>query len=209
MLTGITSKDIRKAKPFDEVLALLCQQRPLPPSRIISWAGSLWPVFSDDLRSLLGDRRILNLFLKGLSMFFYQRQQPIKRPKLGPWWASSMPFWKMTAETGEAAAQREADLRAAEGRARFRCRLHDREGPSVFGAVAQPRDVHFSDACTGRGPHRLRRSAGGSGGCGAEGAFVRGECEYGQSSGKTGMVEALGRIAPTTVDSFSPALQIS
>src|SRR5258708_33490234 len=26
----------------------------------------------------------------------YQRQQPVKRPKLGPWWARSTRFWKKT-----------------------------------------------------------------------------------------------------------------
>ncbi len=42
----------------------------------------------------------------------YQRQKPVRRPKLGPWQAPSTPFWKRTRAGHEAAAHREADLRA-------------------------------------------------------------------------------------------------
>ena len=59
----------------------------------------------------------------------YQRQQPIKRPKLGPWLGvDRRDSGRRQAETREAAAHGEADLRAAKGRARVHGRLHDREG---------------------------------------------------------------------------------
>ena len=55
----------------------------------------------------------------------YQRQQPIKRPKLGPWLGV---IDAILNETSQAAAYIEADFRAVEGRARIHGRLHDREG---------------------------------------------------------------------------------
>ena len=46
----------------------------------------------------------------------YQRQQPIKRPKLGPWLGViDADSERRQAEAGQAAAHGQADLRSAEG----------------------------------------------------------------------------------------------
>ena len=102
----------------------------------------------------------------------YQRQQPIKRPKLGPWLGViDAILERRQAETSQAAAHGEADLRAAEGRARVHGRLHDREGLRARGEAARPGDVRAADACARRGAGGLRRSSGGDRRCGAEGAL--------------------------------------
>ena len=59
----------------------------------------------------------------------YQRQQPVKRPKLGPWLGVIDAILEEDkSQPAQAAAHGEADLRSVAGRARVRGRLHHREG---------------------------------------------------------------------------------
>jgi transposase len=77
----------------------------------------------------------------------YQRQQPIKRPKLGPWLGVIDAILNDDKQRPvEAAAHIEADLRAAEGRARIHGRLHDREGLRAHRDSAWPGDVRAAGA---------------------------------------------------------------
>src|SRR5271167_3198399 len=102
----------------------------------------------------------------------YQRQQPIKRPKLGPWLGVIDAILKDDkAETREAAAYGETDLRAAKGRARVHGRLHDREGLCAHLEAARPGDVRAAGTSGRRGTSRLRRSDGVHCRGGAEGAL--------------------------------------
>ncbi len=72
----------------------------------------------------------------------YQRQQAVKRPKLGPWVGV---IDAMQEEDQRRPAKqrhtRQADLRTAQGRAWVHGRLHDREGLCAYGDAARPGDV--------------------------------------------------------------------
>ena len=72
----------------------------------------------------------------------YQRQQPIKRPKLGPWLGVIDAI--LNDDKQRPAKQRHTSkriFRAAEGRARVHGRLHDREGLRAHRDAARPGDV--------------------------------------------------------------------
>src|SRR6266542_6714700 len=58
----------------------------------------------------------------------YQRQQAVKRPKLGPWVGVIDAILEEDKHAAEAAAHGQADLRAVARGAQFHGRLHHREG---------------------------------------------------------------------------------
>jgi ribosomal protein S14 len=91
----------------------------------------------------------------------YQRLQPIKRPKLGPWLGLDRRHSdRRQAEASQAATHGEAYFRPAEGRASVHRWLHHREGLRAVSYAARSGDVRAADACAGRGAGRLRRSRG-------------------------------------------------
>ena len=80
----------------------------------------------------------------------YQRQKPVRRPKLGPWQGvidAILEEDKTAAE--EAAAHGQADLRAVASRARLHGRLHDREGLRAPVEAWRPGDVRAAEPCAG------------------------------------------------------------
>ena len=85
----------------------------------------------------------------------YQRQQPIKRPKLGPWLGVIDAI--LDDDKQRPAKQRHTAKRIFDRlkrRARVHGRLHDREGLRACGDAAQPGDVRAADASAGRGAGR-------------------------------------------------------
>src|SRR6267143_5160415 len=81
----------------------------------------------------------------------YLRQQPIKRPKLGPWLGVIDAVLDDDRQRPvKQRHYREADLRAAKRRARFHGRLHDREGLCARRTTAQPGDVCAVEPCAGQ-----------------------------------------------------------
>jgi hypothetical protein len=101
----------------------------------------------------------------------YQRQQPIKRPKLGPWLGVIDAI--LEDDKQRPAKQRHTAKRIFERlrKSTGSRRLHDREGLRAVGDAAAAGDVRSADASAGRGAGRLRRSAGGRCRRGAEGAL--------------------------------------
>ena len=86
----------------------------------------------------------------------YQRQQPIKRPKLGPWLGVIDAI--LEDDKQRPVKQRHTAKRIFERLKEepVHGRLHDREGLRAIGGVAQPGDVRSVDARAGRGAGRLR-----------------------------------------------------
>ena len=77
----------------------------------------------------------------------YQRQQPVSGPSWGRGWASIDAILEDDKQRpAEAAAHGQADLRAAEGRARLHRRLHDREGLRAQAKLRGAGDVRAADA---------------------------------------------------------------
>ena len=102
----------------------------------------------------------------------YQRQQAVKRPKLGPWLGVIDAILEEDKSTAcQATAHRQADLRAAKSRAWILRRLHHREGLRSYAELRSREMFVPLDACAGRSTGGLRRGAGGGGRSGAEGAL--------------------------------------
>ena len=102
----------------------------------------------------------------------YQRQKPVRRPKLGPWQGvidAILEDDKQRPRKQRHTAKRIFERLAR--RARLHGRLHDREGLRARVEDRRPGDVHSADPRAGRGAGGLRRSSGGDRRRGAEGAL--------------------------------------
>ena len=128
---------------------------------------------NEQLRASLGLARVtVQKMLRYAVPPGYQRQQAVKRPKLGPWVGVIDAILEEDKQhAAEAAAHGQADLRAVARGARVHGRLHHREGLRSHGEAAVARDVRSLDARAGRGAGGLRRGAGGDGRGEAEGAL--------------------------------------
>jgi len=102
----------------------------------------------------------------------YQRQRPVRRPKLGPWLGVIDAILKD--DKTRPARQRHTAKRIferAERRTRVLRRLHHRQGLCARRGTAQPGDVRAVGTSARRGAGRFRRSAGCDRGSRTEGAL--------------------------------------